>query len=312
MNSVLFCLNAIVPIFLVIAVGYLAKRAGIIRENEVSRMNAVAFKVFMPVMCFYNVYTSDLSSAVRPKLLAFVFCGILLVFALSLAYASRFVPLRERRGVVIQGLYRSNFIILGIPFAAGLIEGGNIGVAAVTSALVAPTFNVLAVAVLEGYNGKKADRKRLILDIIKNPLILGSIVGIAFLALGIKLPAPLEIAARDMARVASPLMLFLLGAFFHFGDAREHMRELVATTIGRLVVVPALTLSLAAALGFRGMEFVTLIAVFGSSTAVASFTMAEQMGGDAKLAGNIVVVTSACASFTLFAWSLVFKVLGMY
>ena len=69
MNSLLICLNAIVPIFLIIAVGYAAKRANIIRENEVPRMNAVAFKVFMPVMCFYNVYTSDLSSAVRPMLM---------------------------------------------------------------------------------------------------------------------------------------------------------------------------------------------------------------------------------------------------
>ena len=312
MNSLLICLNAIVPIFLIIAVGYAAKRANIIRESEVPRMNAVAFKVFMPVMCFYNVYTSDLSSAVRPKLLAFVFCGILLVFGMSLLYAARFVPLRERRGVVIQGLYRSNYIILGIPFAAGLIEGGNAGVAAVTSALVAPTFNVLAVAVLEAYSGKKADKKRLVLDILKNPLIVGSVAGILFLASGIQLPAALATAARDMARVASPLMLFLLGAFFHFGDAKEHLRELTAVTLGRLVVIPALMLSLAAALGFRGAEFVTLIAVFGSSTAVASFTMAEQMGGDAKLAGNIVVVTSALASLTLFGWSLIFKVLGLY
>ena len=311
MNSLLICLNAIVPIFLIIAVGYAAKRANIIRESEVPRMNAVAFKVFMPVMCFYNVYTSDLSSAVRPKLLVFVFCGILLVFGMSLLYAARFVPLRERRGVVIQGLYRSNYIILGIPFAAGLIEGGDTGVAAVTSALVAPTFNVLAVAVLEAYSGKKADKKRLVLDILKNPLIVGSVAGILFLASGIQLPAALATAARDMARVASPLMLFLLGAFFHFGDAKEHLRELTAVTLGRLAVIPALMLSLAAALGFRGAEFVTLIAVFGSSTAVASFTMAEQMGGDAKLAGNIVVVTSALCSLTLFFWCFLFKSLGL-
>ena len=311
MNSLLICLNAILPIFLIIAVGYLAKRAGIIRENEVSRMNSIAFKVFMPVMCFYNVYNSDLSSAVRPKLLLFVFFGILLVFALSLAYASRFVPQRERRGVVIQGLYRSNFIILGVPFAAGLVEGGDVGVAAVTSALVAPTFNILAVSVLETYGGQKTDRKRLVLDILKNPLIIGSLAGILFLALRLRLPAPLETAAQDMARVASPLMLFLLGAFFHFGGAKAHLRELIAVTVGRLVVIPAVMLSLAAALGFRGVEFATLLAVFGSSTAVASFTMAEQMGGDAKLAGNIVVATSALASLTLFGWSFLFKMLNL-
>ena len=311
MNSLLICLNAIVPIFVVIAVGYLAKRGGIIREAEVPRMNAVAFKVFMPLMCFYNVYHSELSASVRPKLFVFTFAAILLVFAASLLFAVRCVSERSRRAVVVQGLYRSNYLILGVPFVAGLVGENELGVAAVMGALIAPTFNVLAVVLLESYNGKKPGIRKLALDIAKNPLILGSLAGLVFLVLGITLPAPLETAARDMARVASPLMLFLLGAFFHFGDAREHWRELAAVTLGRLVVIPAAALSAAVALGFRGADLATLIAVFASSTAVASFTMAEQMGGDAKLAGNIVVVTSACASFTLFAWSLVFTLTGL-
>ena len=311
MNSLLICLNAIVPIFVVIAVGYLAKRGGIIREAEVPRMNAVAFKVFMPLMCFYNVYHSELSASVRPKLFVFTFAAILLVFAASLLFAVKRVSERSRRAVVVQGLYRSNYLILGVPFVAGLVGENELGVAAVMGALIAPTFNVLAVVLLESYNGKKPGIRKLALDIAKNPLILGSLAGLVFLVLGITLPAPLETAARDMARVASPLMLFLLGAFFHFGDAREHWRELAAVTLGRLVVIPAAALSAAVALGFRGTDLATLIAVFASSTAVASFTMAEQMGGDAKLAGNIVVVTSACASFTLFAWSLVFTLTGL-
>lgn len=311
MNSLVICLNAIAPIFLIIAVGCLARRAGVIRAEDIPRMNAVAFKVFMPVMCFYNVRNSELSSAVRPRLIVFTAAGILLVFFASLLYATLRVPDRKRRAVVIQGLYRSNYVIIGIPFVAGLAGESELGVAAVLSALVAPMFNVLAVIVLAGYDGT-ANRKKLVWSILTNPLIVGSLTGLLFLAADIRFPAPVETAVRDMARVASPLLLFLLGAFFHFGDAKEHLRELVMATAGRLVVVPGVMLTLAAALGFRGIEFVTLLAVFGSSTAVASFTMAEQMGGDAKLAGNIVVMTSACASFTLFAWSLLFRQLGLY
>lgn len=312
MNSLLICLNAIVPIFLIIAAGYAARRAGIIMEREVPRMNAAAFKIFMPMMCFYNVYNSELSSAVRPRLLVYTFCAILAVFALALLFAIVCVGDRSRRSVVAQGLYRSNYLILGVPFVAGLVGETELGVAAVMGALIAPTFNVLAVVLLESYNGGKPGRKKLALGIAKNPLILGSLAGLLLLALGVRLPAPLETAARDMSRVSNPLLLFLLGAFFHFDDAKEHWRELVAVSLGRLIVIPALALFPAMYLGFRGAEFATLIAVFASSTAVASFVMAEQMGGDAKLAGNIVVVTSACASFTLFAWSLLFKALGAF
>lgn len=311
MDSFLLCLNAIVPIFLIIAAGYLAKRAGIVRVEEIPRMNAMAFKCFMPVMCFYNVYHSDLTSSVRPALFVYTFAAILLTFFASLLYAVKRVSVRERRSVVVQGLYRSNFLIVGVAFVSGLMGEDGLGAVSVMGALVAPMFNVLAVILLESYNGHKPSVRKLAVDIAKNPLIIGSLAGLVCLVLGVVLPAPLETAARDMSRAASPLLLFLLGAFFHFGDAKEHMRELVAVTVGRLVVIPAVTLSVAVALGFRGSDLATLLAVFAASTAVASFTMAEQMGGDAKLAGNIVVVTSAFASFTLFAWSLLFKLLGL-
>ena len=108
MNNLLVCLNAIVPVFFVIAVGYLAKRAGIIKVTEVSRMNAVAFRVFMLAMCFYNVYNSDLSSAVKPKLMLFAVVGVALMYACSWLYGTLFVKDRPSRGVVIQGLYRTN------------------------------------------------------------------------------------------------------------------------------------------------------------------------------------------------------------
>ena len=241
--------------------------------------------------------------------MVFTVLGILAVFGLSLVYAIRFVKVRDRRGVVVQGMYRSNFLILGLALAAGLSSDGDLGVTAVMGAIVAPTFNVLAVITLEVYSGKKTNVWKLVIDIAKNPLIIGSLLG---LLLDLRLPSPLETAARDMARAASPLMLFLLGAFFRFSGAKEHAGELAAVCLGRLVIVPALVLGVAIRLGFRGIELITLLAIFASSTAVASFTMAEQMGGDAALAGDIVVMTSALASLTLFGWSLLFKSLNLF
>lgn len=312
MNSLTICLSAIIPLFLTIAAGFVSRQAGIIKEDDVSRMNAVAFKAFMPVMCFYNVYNSDLSSAVRPKLILYTVCAILAVFGLSLGFAALFVKQRDRRSVVVQGLYRSNFVILGLPFVSGLIDSDDLGVTAVMGAVVVPLFNVLAVIILESYNGKKPNMKKLAIDIAKNPLIVGSVLGIIALVTGLKIPTPVFNFLRDMGRTASPLMLFLLGAFFRFNSVGDHWKELAAVCAGRLILIPALVLGVAVALGFRDIELVTLLAIFASSTAVASFTMAEQMGGDAALAGDIVVATSTLASFTLFGWSLLFKLLNLY
>jgi predicted permease len=115
-----------------------------------------------------------------------------------------------------------------------------------------------------------------------------------------------------MAKAASPLMLFLLGASFRFSSMKGQVRELIAVCVGRLIVIPAIFLTLAALLGFRGLDFVGLLCVFASCTAVSSFSMAQQMGGDADLAGNIVVMTSLLCSVTLFLWSFVFLSLGIF
>lgn len=310
MESFTICLNAVLPIFLLMAVGYAARCFHLLDRADVAKINKIVFRAFMPAMVFYNIYSSDLSSAVRGSLLGYAVLGVLAEFLLSLGYALLFVKERSRRGVVIQGLFRSNFVIIGLPIAESLVDG-DLGPVAMLLAAVVPLYNVLAVITLAIFNGQKPDWKKVLLDILENPLIIGSAVGIAALLAGIRLPAPLEKVVSQMSDATSPMLLFLLGAFFQFRGMRGHVRELAAVCLGRLVVFPALFLGLAAAMGFRGVELVSLLGIFASSTAIASFTMAQQMGGDAELAGDIVVWTSALCSFTLFGWSLLFKLLAL-
>ena len=310
MESFTICLNAVLPIFLLMAVGYAARCFHLLDRADVAKINKIIFRAFMPVMVFYNIYSSDLSSAVRGSLLGYAVLGVFAEFLLSLGYALLFVKERSRRGVVIQGLFRSNFVIIGLPIAESLVDG-DLGPVAMLLAAVVPLYNVLAVITLAIFNGQKPDWKKVLLDILENPLIIGSAVGIAALLAGIRLPAPLEKVVSQMSDATSPMLLFLLGAFFQFRGMRGHVRELAAVCLGRLVVFPALFLGLAAAMGFRGVELVSLLGIFASSTAIASFTMAQQMGGDAELAGDIVVWTSALCSFTLFGWSLLFKLLAL-
>ena len=310
MGSFVVCINAVLPIFLLMAAGYAARCFHLLDRADVEKINRIVFRAFMPVMVFYNLYSSDLSSAMRGSLLGYAVIGVFAEYLLSLGYALLFVKDHSRRGVVIQGLYRSNFVIIGLPIAESLV-GGDLGPVAMLLAVVIPIFNILAVITLAVFNGKKPGLKEVVLDILKNPLIIGSVAGIAALLAGLRLPAPLEKVASQMSGATSPVLLFLLGAFFQFKGMRSHMRELAAVCAGRLVVFPALFLGLAVAIGFRGVELVSLTGVFASSTAIASFTMAQQMDGDAELAGDIVVWTSALCSFTLFGWSLLFKLMGL-
>lgn len=294
------------------ALGYLARSLGAISREDVPKLNKLAFRYFMPIMLFYSIYTSNIETAVQPKLLLFAAVCVLLEYLIALGFVMLTEKDSSRRGVMIQGMYRSNFVIIGLPLAGALVEGADLSGVVVLIAVIVPMFNVLAVITLEAFNGKKPSVKKLLLDIAKNPLILGAAAGIIALLLRIKLPGTIESAAEQIYAVTNPLMLFLLGAFFKFDGIKKYAKELIKVCLGRLVVFPAIFLSVAAAVGIRGVEFAGMIAIFGSATAIASFTMAQQMGGDAELAGDIVVATSALCSFTIFGWSILFKSLGVF
>lgn len=304
--------NAVLPMCLVMALGYGTRRLGWIRREEISTINKIAFRIFLPCLLYYNVYCSDLSGSFDPLLMAYAVGGVLLTFGLSLGYTLLTEKLPERRGVMIQGMFRSNYVIMGIPVATALLGADQLGTVSILIAVVVPLFNMLSVVVLEVFRGQKPKPLHILVQIAKNPLVIGSVLGILTLAAGIRLPHILEQTIQNISAIASPLQLFLLGAFFQFSGLKTYRRELVTVSAAKLIVAPGLFLGLGALLGFRGVAFVSLIGVFASPTAVNSFTMAQQMGGDAELAGDIVVTTSAVSILTMFLWIFLFKSLGVF
>lgn len=304
--------NAVLPMCLVMALGYGTRRLGWIRREEISAINKIAFRIFLPCLLYYNVYCSDLSGSFDPLLMAYAVGGVLLTFGLSLSYTLLTEKLPERRGVMIQGMFRSNYVIMGIPVATALLGADQLGTVSILIAVVVPLFNMLSVVVLEVFRGQKPKPLHILGQIAKNPLVIGSVLGILTLAAGIRLPHILEQTIQNISAIASPLQLFLLGAFFQFSGLKTYRRELVTVSAAKLIVAPGLFLGLGALLGFRGVAFVSLIGVFASPTAVNSFTMAQQMGGDAELAGDIVVTTSAVSILTMFLWIFLFKSLGVF
>ena len=312
MENLMISANAVLPMCLVMALGYGTRRLGWLRREEISTINKIAFRIFLPCLLYYNIYCSDLSGSFDPLLMAYAVGGVLLTFGLALGYTLLTEKLPERRGVLIQGMFRSNYVIMGIPVATALLGADQLGTVSILIAVIVPLFNMLAVVVLEVFRGQKPKPLHILGQIAKNPLVIGSVLGILTLVAGIRQPHILEQTIQSVSAIASPLQLFLLGAFFQFSGLKTYRRELVTVSIAKLIVSPGLFLGLGALLGFRGVAFVSLIGIFASPTAVNSFTMAQQMGGDAELAGDIVVTTSAVSILTMFLWIFLFKSLGMF
>ena len=311
-NVFVICLNAIIPICVIMLLGYMTRRSGALDEKMVLRMNGIVFRIFLPVMLFRTVYRSDLSAAVNLRLVLFTFACIAVMVLGSIGYALLAFRDRRKQGVIITALFCSNYAIVGLPVARALAGEQGAATVAVLLALTTPVLSTLIIVVLESFGGKKTNFRHLALDILKNPTIISCVLGVIFSGFDIQLPEMAEKIMDDLANVATPLSLFLLGGFFRFDGLRESLRELVHATVGRLIVLPAILLTVSYLLGFRGSEFVALMCMFASSAAVLNFTMAVELGGDQKLSGNIVIITSCLFSFTLYFWSVLFKFLGAW
>lgn len=312
LNSFLLSLNAIVSIFVMMAVGYGAKRLLRLEKAHIAKFNALVFHTLLPIMLFYNIYTSNIRGGVSFHCLGLALSVLLALFGLTWFFIQRVEPENSQRGVMIQASFRSNFLLLGMPLIRELCPDADLATVSVMLAIVVPCFNVLAVITLETFSRKQIDGKKILLGIAKNPLIIASALGILANLSGLRLPQCLSNPISQLGSSASPVALVLLGAQFEFNDVRIYRRNLAICTALRLVVYPAAALSLAALSGLRGPEFAVLISMFATPTAVSSFSMAAQMGGNPELAASAVTMTTLLSAGTMFLWIFLFKSLGMF
>lgn len=300
MSNLQVSFSVVFPLFLSIALGYFLRVVKIWSEPTISKVNGLVFKVFLPVSVFLNVYRSDLNRAFNMKMVLFCCIGIFCMFL----FFSLLVPLIEgeprRRGVMVQGMMRSNYVILGIPVVESMFGSAGSSAAAAMITFVIPMYNVLSVITLEINRSRKPNVFKILLGILKNPLILASLLGVLCIIFKIQLPSLLVGTMDDWAGIATPLALVALGGSFEFSKIKSGFRQLFTVIFTRLIAVPAVMLTIAVLLGFRNVELMTLMAVFATPTAVSSYTMAQQQGGDGELAGQIVVFTSLLSMFTLF------------
>ena len=328
LDSFIFAVNAVMPIVAMVVIGYLLKRIGFIDEKFAKQANKLVFRIFLPVMLFSNVYKVENFSEIEYGYIIFTVVASIAVFLLAFPIAFFATEKNERRGVMLQAAFRSNYALIGIPLAGSLFgEQGEL-VASLLSLVSVPLINVLAVISLTLFNkdGKKATVSGVLLGIVKNPLIQSIALGIlavilreALCGAGIKLDirdlTPVWKVMGYLSGLATPLALIALGGQFEFSALPGMKKELITGVIVRVFVVPIAVLSIAYMLfgnSFGGAEFAALIAMFATPNAVSTVPMTQEMGGDAALAGQLVVWTTLFSTFTIFMAAFVFKFLGVF
>ncbi len=314
LDSLLFATSAVAPIILTVAVGYILKRAGLFPASLATAINKLVFRVFLPCMLFLNVYSIGRLRDVEPGYLLYAAGITLLIFLLSLPLSGLFTKEKNRRGVLSQCTFRSNFALIGIPLVESLYGSAGVAGASLLSAVSIPLFNMLAVVALSlfGSGEKKPTVKSVLLGILKNPLIQAVFAGIAVLCIREGFYAadvsfrlsdltPIWKTLGYLANAATPLALLSLGAQFEFATIGGMKREIVAGTVARTVLTPIIGMGIALlCFDFTPAQYASFVALFTTPVAVSTVPMAQEMGGDSDLAGQLVVWTTLVSAVSLF------------
>lgn len=326
MTAFLYAVNAILPILLTCAVGYLLKRLKIIDSGFVSVTNKIIFKLLLPCLLFTNIYSIEDFSAIDWTLVLFCVIGVLVVFGLGILLSVIFVKEKNQKGVVALSSFRSNSVIIGLSLI--LILFGEAGGAkmSIVLAFVIPLYSLLGVTVLSAFpqDNQKPSFGKVLLNIVKNPITIGVVLGL--IAIGIRsifVSNQVEFRLTDISwlysvikslgGVTTTLALIALGGEFEFSASKHLVKPIAVSVIMRLVVAPVLAFLVAFLFfkQFTGVEYAVLLCIFAAPTAVTCVAMSAEMGHDEELAGQIVVWTTILSFLTLFIYIFVLSQMGI-
>jgi predicted permease len=193
-------------------------------------------------------------------------------------------------------------MIFGIPVVQGMYGDAGLPLLSSLILIAVPLVNILAVFVLEGYRGHDISASKLMISVIKNPLVDAALLGFIFFLLQIKLPEIVLSPLNSLSKTATPIAFIILGGTLEFDSIKNNIKLILLGSVGKLVITPLIVILAAISIGLRGMYLGCIVATIASPVAVSSFTMAKEMDGDADLAAQLVIITTVLSLVTIFFW----------
>jgi predicted permease len=312
MENLIFSLNAVLPLVFLMLLGAFLRKINVFDKDFLEKANKFIFKVLFPFFLFNNIYSSKITEGIDSKFIIFVVIISIAVVGLLIVIIPKYEKDNKNRGVIIQGMYRGNTTL----FATALISNifGNEGLAIVTMliAIISPTYIFLTVIILDLFTDERQNYKKTLISILSNPLIIGSLLGIAIYILQIKLPLAMEKTIADIAKTTTPIALMTLGGEIEINNIWKNIKPLILVAAGKLIIFPAIATLIAISFGYRGVELGVILSMTAPPTAVTSYALAQQHNCNYELAGQIVFLTTLISPFTIFLFVYIFKAAGLF
>lgn len=309
MNSFLTAVQVVLPMTLMVGIGVLFRIFKIADGPTMKKVDNMIFKVFMPMLSFYNIYKTDFAQLKNVGYILYGVAGLLILFVLAMFVVPKFVKPGPTAAAYGQAIFRSNYLIFGAAVAESIYGEGNIGFVTLLGAVAVPMYNALSAILLEKARNGNASAKKLLLAIAKNPTVIATAAGLVVNFSGLVLPELVLGVAKDLAGLTTPLSFLSIGVTLSLGAVGKK-GYLISSTLLRLLVVPAVFVTGAALLGFRGQEMCALLILFAAPTAVSSYPTAVAMGADGDFAAQMVAYTTVFCLPTIFLWTMMLNGLG--
>ncbi len=309
MHPVIEIIDIVSPVFLLIGVGYALGSRGFMGPEAVSVLSRLVFYVAAPPLLFRSAAGADLSRALDMGSIAWI--ALVTVLTASATYALAAWTRPERRGVIAQGVFRTNMVFVGLPVIMNAFGEEVLGPAAVLIGFMVPVYNLLAVLVLslphKSAQGPGSLLWKTAREVVLNPLILGSAGGMVFSALGLALPVFADRTFDLLGRIAMPLALLVVGAGLDVQRLRTELRAASLISFIKLIIYPALIYAGLRMAGVSGVSLQFPVLLMAAPTAVASHIMAREMGGDSQLSSAVVIGATLSSLFTITLWLVFFR-----
>ena len=310
MEAVRYALQAVLPVALLLLLGCLMRKRGLVSEHFAAEGDHLCMRLLFPVLLFRSISQGELALDSCLRSIAFAY-GIIAVSLLAgILLIPRLVRDRNQIAVVIQSLYRGNFTLYGIPFSQLLGGSGAAAAASAIAAATLPVLNIAAVVMYAWYAGReRRNWVQLLKGILKNPILWGVFLGLAFRPFHAALPGPLESLTASLAAMASPLAFLTLGIKLYGGRVPAEQRKLTgAVVLYKLLIMPVLVLPVAIwGFGLRGPELIPVFLFAAAPSAITTYQLAGEYGADDLLAGSIVTISTLVSSVTLCVFVAVLK-----
>jgi len=299
LTALSFSLSVTGPVFLIILMGLILKRAAWLTDSFAAEASGLIFKLFLPLLLFFNIVQLDLARLLQPALLGILLLLTLLFFVLFEFLSGRLNALKSCRGEFCQAGFRGNLAFMGLAFCEGAYPNGGLAMASVFVAILTISYNVLSVITLQRHLRAESSSGvgSIITGVIKNPLIIGISLALILNPLGGYIPVVFMDTGRYISQLTLPLALLCVGASLQFRASTEgnQLTVLLLVSLFKLLLIPVTAGLILWFYGVRDMSLGIAVLLLAAPTATASYVMVVAMNGDSRLAANLVAFTTLCS-----------------